>query len=263
MLGKFLSIFGKTSNKEVRREWLDDEGMFVEDNPSFIIELDRIHKILAEVETYTPLCTIQIKGFEEKYNSTILGVEPESNVILIDELVPKEGNLKLKDADEIKLSAFHKGIHLSFTINRIETGISRGITFYKATIPSRMYYPQRRKGLRVEIRKSNVQFYGTSERTGAPVSGGVFDLSRGGAGINLPTNRARVMRGDRLVNCQISIEDYLMNFDFDVRFVRPLGGGSSNVQIGGVFSSLTSKSQSKLSHFITSLERLEIRRQKS
>lgn len=260
MLGKIKNIFSKARPKE---EKAVEENLLATDNPNFLTEPDKIIKILSEVEANSPLCTIQIKGLDENFSSTILSVDAGKNLLLLDELVPKEGNAELQRCKSLKFSAFHKGIHLSFSISDIEIGISRGITYYKGSIPNRIYYPQRRKAPRIEIRKSNIQFYGISERTKVPVSGSLFDLSRGGAGINVPLNRARILRGDRLTNCQISFEDYLMDFDFDVRFVKSTAVGSSNLQIGGVFDKLSLKSQSKLSHFITSLERLEIRRQKS
>jgi hypothetical protein len=54
-----------------------------------------------------------------------------------------------------------------------------------------------------------------------------------------------------------------MDFDLSVRFVKPVSAASAKVQIGGLFENLSAKSQSKLSYFITSLERVEIRKQKA
>ena len=261
MLEAIKRIFAKSEPaEEIQPE--AEEDLLAYENPNFLTDPEKIIKLLSEVETNAPLCTVQISGSDNEYSSSILGVKPDKNAILLDELIPKEGNIQLQQSKALKLTAFHKGIHLSFNLDHLETGHSRGITYYKATIPNRIYYPQRRKSPRIEIRDINIQFNGIAQRTGISVGGYLFDLSRGGAGIDIPVNRARIQRGDKIKNCQISFEDYVMDFDFNVRFVKNISAGSSKVQIGGLFVNLSSKSESKLSYFITSLERLEIRKQK-
>ncbi|AEF99456.1 flagellar brake protein [Methylomonas methanica] len=260
MFDKLKSLFAK---KEADNTPEDNDDLSPFENPNFITSPDKIVNLLSEIEQSSPLCTIQIDGAPQEYNSSILGIKVEKNLIILDELVPKEGNIELQATRSLKLSTFHKGIHLSFNLSDIEMGHSRGISYYKTTLPDRIFYPQRRRAPRIEISSIDIAFNGVSERTGISVSGYLFDLSRGGAGIDLPVNRARVQRGDIIKNCQISFEDYVMDFDFAVRFVKPTSPNLPKVQLGGFFENLSSKSQSKLSYFITSLERVEIRKQKN
>lgn len=260
MFSKLKHWFGKEDADSVNQE--DDDLDFLE-NPNFITEPNKIIKLLSDLEAMSPLCSIQIEGEEEDCNSSILGIKPDKNLIIIDELTPKNANARLQSVKTLKLSTYHKGVHLSFTLSNIETGQSRGITYYKAALPPRVFYPQRRRSPRVEISTQDIAFSGSSERTGISVNGYLFDLSRGGAGIEFAQNRARVQRGDRIKNCQIIFDDYTMNFDLSVRFVKQNPPGSQRTQIGGLFENLTNKSQSKLSYFVASLERIEIRKQKS
>lgn len=260
MFNKFKSLFAR---REATPNPNENDDLSPFENPNFITSPDRIVNLLAEIEQGSPLCTIQIEGAPHDYNSSILGIKTDKNLIVLDELVPKEGNAALEATRTLKLSTYHKGIHLSFSLSGIELGHSRGISYYKAALPNRIYYPQRRHSPRIEISSIDIAFTGVSERTGISVSGYLFDLSRGGAGIDLPVNRARIQRGDIIKNCQINFEDYVMDFDLSVRFVKPASSGSSKVQLGGFFENLSSKSQAKLSYFITSLERVEIRKQKS
>jgi c-di-GMP-binding flagellar brake protein YcgR len=262
MFDKLKSLFSKhEENTQTTTENDDELSPF--ENPNFITDLDKINTLLTEIETSSPLCTVNIDGVDTEYSTSILGIKVDKNLIILDELIPKEGNDELQNKKSLKLSTFHKGIHLSFNLSDIETGSSRGIEYYKASLPEKIFYPQRRRSPRIEISSIDIPFSGVSERTGISVSGYLFDLSRGGAGIDMPINRARVQRGDVIKNCKISFEDYVMDFDFSVRFVKPVSINSSKIQIGGFFENLSSKSQSKLSYFITSLERVEIRKQKA
>lgn len=261
MFNKLKHLFSKQEAPDRVAEDFDDLSPF--ENPNFITDSDKIIGLLSEIEVSSPLCTIHIDNAPEEYSSSILGIKADKNIIILDELIPKEGNAELQAQKSLKLSTFHKGIHLSFNLTDIEVGNSRGITYYKANLPERIFYPQRRRSPRIEISSIDIAFTGVSERTGITVSGYLFDLSRGGAGIDMPLNRARIQRGDRIRNCRIAFEDYEMDFDFSVRFVKQATANSSKVQIGGFFENLSSKSQSKLSYFITSLERVEIRKQKA
>lgn len=260
MFEKIKKIFSKA---ETVAEDASEDDLSPFENPNFITNPEKIVKLLSEIEVSSPLCTIQIEGSDEDYSSSILGIKVDKNSIILDELIPKEGNAILQRRRALKLLTFHKGIHLSFNLNDLEIGHSRGISYYKASIPERIYYPQRRRSPRIEISAIDIPFNGVAQRTGLSVVGYLFDLSRDGAGIDMPANRARVQRGDKIKGCQISFEDYVMEFDFIVRFVKPVSVGSSKVQIGGFFENLSSKSQAKLSYFITSLERVEIRKQKA
>lgn len=260
MFNKFKSLFSKDETDQSAE---NNDDLSSLRNPNFITEPDRIITLLTEIEQGSPLCSIHVDGSPHDYSSSILDIKTDKNLIILDELNPKEGNAELQSSKSIKLSLFHKGIHLSFNLNNLEMGYSRGITYYKASLPDRIFYPQRRRSPRIEISTINIPFSGVSERTGMSVNGYLFDLSRGGAGIDLAVNRARVQRGDKIKNCQINFDDYVMEFDFSVRFVKSTPLNPAKFQIGGLFEKLSSKSHAKLSYFIASLERVEIRKQKA
>jgi len=251
------------SQKDVVVETDDNYEITPFENPNFITDPVKIAALLSEIEVSSPLCSVQIEGSQNEYNSSILGIKLDKNLIVFDELIPKDGNFEIQKAPSVKMSTFHKGVHLSFTLTGVETGYSKGITYYRAAIPDRIYYPQRRRAPRIEISSIDIGFSGVSERTGISVTGYLFDLSRGGAGIDVPVNRARVQRGDRIKNCQLVLDEYTMDFDFSVRFTKAVPISPNRVQIGGFFENLSSKSEAKLSYFVASLERVEIRKQKA
>jgi c-di-GMP-binding flagellar brake protein YcgR len=231
-------------------------------NPSFIVEPAKILRLLSDIETTSPLCAIHIDGSEKEYGSSILGVKAEQGLVLLDELIPKDGNVFLRQTQVAKVLVMHKGIRISFNIAGIETNFSRGITFYQGQLPERVYYPQRRYGYRIEVSALNIPFSGISQKTGFSISGYLFDLSRSGACVEMVTNRNRVQRGDLIRSCQIEFDGYSMDFDFSVRFVKPSQPGISKMQIGGLFENISPRSITKLSHYTTSLERVNIRKQK-
>ena len=259
VFGKIKQIFLKSRTAEENA----DDDFLVKENPNFITDPEKIIRLFGEVEQGSPLCSLQLNDLDQEFTSSILGIQKEQNQLLFDELNPKEGNALLQASKSAKVLLYYKGVRVTFNISDIERAYSRGISYYKCPLPDRIYYPQRRNAPRIEIPTLNIPFSGVSQRTGLSVSGYVYDLSRTGIGILIAVGKVRMQRGDIVERCQISFEDYIMDFDLDIRFVKPGPVGSSKMQIGGLFLNTSSRSLTKLSYFVTSLERLKIRKQKS
>ena len=168
----------------------------------------------------------------------------------------------LQEKKALKLSTFHQGLQLAFNLSYIKAGISGGVTYYKAPLPERVFYPQRRKSPRVKISSIAISFTGIAQG-GALVKGYISDLSQDGASINInfPANKDPIERGDKIKSCQIIFEKFTLNFDFIVHIVKRTTG-SSKLQMGGSFENLSKKNQTKLADFITSVERIELRKRK-
>lgn len=233
-------------------------------NPNFVTEPHKIAKLLQDIEATSPLCTITFEGLKEEFSSSILTVNSLENQLILDELLPDRGNAILHRTKSLKLSTHFNGIHLAFKLDNIRQGSSQGMAYYKAGFPERIYYPQRRKAPRIEITSIYIPFAGIASKNNISIGGSVFDISRSGIGIKLPDNRSRIQRGDVIKKCSITLEDdYCLEFDLAVRFVKRAGAGNPQTNIGGHFENLSSKSQNKLSYFIASLERQEIRKQKA
>ncbi|WP_305906576.1 flagellar regulator YcgR PilZN domain-containing protein [Methylomarinum sp. Ch1-1] len=232
-------------------------------NPNFLTEPCKITRLLKDIESTAPLCTITLDGSSEEFSSSILDIKTGENKIILDELLPEYGNNLLHHKRSLKLSTYCNGIHLAFKLEKIQFGSSNGLTYYKARFPERIYYPQRRKAPRLEIITIKIPFTGIASKNNTSLGGHVFDLSRTGIGINLPDNRSRIQRGDRIKKCSIVVEGYRVDFDLTVRFVKKGGSSRTQTTFGGYFENLSTKSQNKLSYFITALEREEIRKQKA
>lgn len=231
-------------------------------NPNFLTDPGKITRLLKNIEEASPLCTISIDGSTEHFSSSILDIQIDSKQIILDELLPKHGNELLISENKLKLSTIFNGIRLAFKLSDINTGSSHGIAYYKAAIPDRIYYPQRRSSPRIQITSLNIPFSGVSDRTKLSIGGYIFDLSRGGLGVNLSNNKARFLRGDTVKNCQINIDDHTIIFDLSVRFVKTSNHGTGRTQIGGYFENISSKNKKQLEYFVASIEREEIRKRK-
>ncbi len=257
MLGTFKTLFGKKKIAEDPESELYSPETNA--NPNFLTDPKQIEALLLSIEQASPLCTIIFEDMDEQFSSSILDVQMENKQLVLDELLPKEGNALLLQKNKLKLSCIHNGIRIAFMLNGIEPGSSRGIAYYKMPIPSRVYYPQRRASPRILITTLDIQFSGVSSRTQITVGGTIYDLSRGGIGINVGNNIARLQRGDLIRNCRMSLQNEALSFDISVRFVKTSRTRSRQTLIGAYFENLNPKERNKLESFVASLEREEIR----
>lgn len=233
-------------------------------NPNFLTESVKITTLLEAIETTRPLCTVTFDGTDEEFSTSILGINNNQKLLMLDELIPEHGNNLLHSKKALKLSTFYKGIHLAFKLDKIQFASADGIAFYKARFPKRIYYPQRRKSPRISLPSTKIAFAGIASRTKTSLGGVIYDISRNGVGITLTDNRARIQRGDSIKSCSIVLDDHRLEFELDVRFLKKSGTANHpQIFIGGYFQNLSSKSQNKLSYFISAMEREQIRKQKN
>ncbi len=257
MIEAFKKLFKKTEKIKGVESELSDLGPTT--NPNFLTDGNKINKLLKDIEDTSPLCTITIVGTSEEFSSSILDVQIENKQIILDELFPKHGNDLLISKNELKLSTIFNGIRLAFKLNDMKVGSTRGISYYKSAIPSRIYYPQRRVSPRIQLYALNIPFSGISKNKNSTVGGYIYDLSREGIAVITRNNRARIQRGDTLIDCKITIDGISINFDLNVRFVKTTNQSSGKTQIGGYYGNIPAKKRNKLEHFIVTLEREEIR----
>ncbi len=249
MLGSFKKIF----NQKEKTRNLDPNT-----NPKFLIIPNKIGALLANIKENSLLCTITFDGVDEEFNSSILAVQLKNQKIILDELFPLHGNNLVKEKDALKLSTIYDGVGLSFKLSNLKTGRSREINFYKADIPGRIYYPQRRTYPRLQIPKMKIAFSGIVSGLNEYISGYVFDVSKEGISVTSLNNRNKIQRGDLIKDCKIILDKNTIEFDIIIRLVRDADLGIGRTQIGGCFKKISSRNQSRLEKFIANLERKKV-----
>ncbi len=258
MLTLIKKIFAKKTNTE------DTDSIAQNKNPNFVTDPAKIIHLLSTIEAETAFCTIELNNSDETYTSHIIEVQVTQQQMLLDELVPDSGNALLKQCRALKLTTFLNNIHLSIAITDISPVESNGEHYFKAPLPKRIYYPQRRTSPRIAISTYNLTFQGTSNRTNFTVGGIVCDISRTGIGLIINSNNSRLIRGDQLKNCTLTLPNEVsIHFDLLIRSSKPYSNSQTKLLIGGHFDQLKStKEQNQLEQFFALAERSQIRQKK-
>lgn len=260
MLGILKKIFNKKNLSYPQAEFHSNEDI---ESSNFLTDPDRINSLLNEIQKTSLLCTLYIEGSKEVFSTSLIKNSLESNQLIFEELSPKSGNdLLMIKKNKVKLTTSINRVQISFLLTNIKRYRTDGITYNKAKKPKRIYYPQRRSAPRVLLDNKNIPFFGTLTTTNTPFAGFVFDISREGIGLEISNPTIPLEKGDSMKNCRITIDNYTIHFDLTICLVNPLHKIPGTIQIGTHIKNVPPKDQNRLEHFITSLERKEIRNRK-
>jgi c-di-GMP-binding flagellar brake protein YcgR len=224
---------------------------------SFITDPEKILKLLNGVEQQTPLCTISFNSIKEVFTTTILEIQSTKSIIIFDQLSPSQGNDLIKKKHSLKISAQFNHISFAFKLTRITTDTANGIIYYKATLPQKIYYPQKREAFRFSTRPYAIRFQGLSSQS-LTIAGNLADISAVGVGIVILDHRIYLQHGEKLSNCSINLpENDSINFDLAIRFVKSIRC-DTKLQFGGYFENLSPQDENKLKLFIGKLTPKEV-----
>lgn len=236
----------------------------ISDNPNFVTDPLRIITLLQQVMELPPLCSATLVNSNIIFLTSILNIQAENDLIIFDKLAPPSGNNILAKNRSLKLSTVLNGIPLTFDLKDIIIDRSQSPIVYTAHLPKKIYHPQRRSSLRIGTHSTATDFQGTSNVGEMLLKGYVFDFSRGGIAVNFSTDCGDLLRGDTLTNCLINLPgNQILSFDLSVRSVKNISRDNPKKQIGGYFENLSPQNQKKLDHFISALEREQLRKRKN
>lgn len=219
----------------------------------------QIAGLLKRVRDTRTLLSVRLPGVDTPFNSLLLDVDPERNLILLDELNPRAGHELAVQTRQFRVHCQCQGVELSFTC-AIDIGQGQqGIAFYRAPMPESIHYLQRRGSFRVRVGLNIHIPVNLPLNVSTRLEGELFDLSMGGLGANL-SSQVELTRGQIIEICSIELPkcEPLMT-GLEIRFVR-LDKERQTQRIGASFRNLDPSCQHLLRRFVTQLEREMLRR---
>ena len=216
--------------------------------------------LLRRIRDQRVLLSVRVPGHDAVFNSLLLEVDPERNLILLDELNPTSGHQLVCETRQLRVHCQCQGVELGFLCT-VEIGQGQsGIAFYRATLPESINYLQRRGSFRVRVGMSmSVPVCLPLEAAPTQLEGQLFDLSMGGLGANLGL-QTKLTRGQIIESCSIHLpKEESLEVELEIRFVR-IHEQHNTQRIGASFRNLGAQQSNRLRRFVTQLEREMLRR---
>ncbi len=146
----------------------------------------RITAILRPLQQQHSIISIAIPSAKRLFNSTLLEINPEQGYLLLDELHPREGHIRLSTAGKIGLSAHREGIEIKMILEISEIGADNGVAFYKVPFPKTIRYRQRRHIFRVPVSAAQSIQVELTDEQGTILHGELQDISAAGMCVRFP-----------------------------------------------------------------------------
>lgn len=204
--------------------------------------------------------TVALSDGEEHYNSTVLRLEQEDGVFLLDELYPENGNAVLLEQGWLRLSARFDHASITFTAQIRGTGEEAGIRFFRVELPARVDYAQRRSRFRVPVDSLQDVPVMLETASGESTLGSLHDISANGLSIVIAAEGSpRLEVGDPIPYCVVRLPgEAPVVGEAEIRDVRSDEGGHAIV--GARFVAIERQVQQRIERFVADAERELLKR---
>ena len=126
----------------------------------------------------------------QRFQSYVIDVDREKNLLILDELVPNDGERYLANGEPFSVEAFHEGVRVAWQSEQtVRITEHDGSRCYFSPMPLEVTYHQRRSAFRAPLKQAElikVQLAGDKLRTAIP--GDLLDISATGCKLRFPGN---------------------------------------------------------------------------
>nr|WP_256355635.1 flagellar brake protein [Pseudomonas sp. PDM29] len=133
------------------------------------------------LESHDPLI-ITFHERSQRFQSYLVDLDRDSNMISLDEMIPRDGERYLLAGEPFRVEGFHEGVRIAWESNgQLNIDESGGSRCYRGPMPDEVVYHQRRNAFRAALKLAqlvNVNLDG--EKLKAPISGKLLDISATG-----------------------------------------------------------------------------------
>jgi c-di-GMP-binding flagellar brake protein YcgR len=133
------------------------------------------------LESHDPLI-ITFHERSQRFQSYLVDLDRDSNMIALDEMIPRDGERYLLAGEPFRVEGFHEGVRIAWESNgQLSIDESAGSRCYRGLLPDEVVYHQRRNAFRAALKLAqlvNVNLDG--EKLKAPISGKLLDISATG-----------------------------------------------------------------------------------
>ncbi len=205
---------------------------------------------------------IGIEEGQEVYLSRALEIVPEDGYLVLDELVPSEGNQRLRSGTRILVTARSRGTLLRFYTEVQEIASERGLAYYRLRWPRLIGLQQRRRHFRVFVPMSQSVPVLLATDDDVRLQGELRDLSVSGFSARLPEQLpVRLVTGQVLPSCRLALPDHgQVIVPVELRYLEAPRDQRRSARIGGRFLRLSTQTERQLEKMVRAIEREAQRR---
>ncbi|MGB4073239.1 flagellar brake protein [Pseudomonas sp.] len=126
----------------------------------------------------------------QRFQSYVIDVDRDKNLLILDELMPSDGERYLLNGEAFNVEAFHEGVRVAWKCEQaVRITEHEGARCYFSPMPTEVTYHQRRSAYRAPLKLAElikIELAGDKLRTAIP--GQLLDISATGCKLRIPGN---------------------------------------------------------------------------
>ena len=215
----------------------------------------RISSLLKPLENKIDLLTLTLPNTDTSYKSTLLSVDTNKKLLVLDRLTPKGGHEQLIKSRQLTIQVSHKGAEIIFTTTMNETEPEKIMPRYELNFPGSIQYLHRRNSYRVTVR-NNTEMVVEIQTNNKSFQGELHNISTEGMCIRFPNEIGIPRDNDQTeVQCVINLADNQeLKCTFNICHTY-LHQHSKDFRIGGNFQYLDKIQKRAIEKFVAELQR--------
>ncbi|KFE57834.1 flagellar brake protein [Pseudomonas syringae] len=133
------------------------------------------------LESHDPLI-ITFHERTQRFQSYLIEVDRDSNVIALDEMIPRDGEKYLSNGEAYRVEGFHDGVRIAWENSGEMTIVDEdGQRLYRGAMPDEVIYHQRRNAFRAALKLAQlVSVEMGGDKLKYPLAGKLLDISATG-----------------------------------------------------------------------------------
>lgn len=146
-------------------------------------------------QNHDPLI-ITFEGRSQRFQSYVIEVDRDKHLLILDELIPRDGERFLQNGEAYKVETFHDGVRIAWECSdEVRIAEYEGARCYFSPLPSLVTYHQRRNAFRAPLKQTElIKVSLASDKLRDTHHGQLLDISATGCKLRFPGNISETLQ---------------------------------------------------------------------
>jgi c-di-GMP-binding flagellar brake protein YcgR len=192
----------------------------------------------------------------QRYQSYVIDVDRDKQLLILDEIMPSDGERLLLSGEHFTAEGFHEGVRIAWKSNLpISAGEYEGHRSYFCHLPQEITYHQRRNAYRAPLKQTDPVKVDLALDDSRTLSGQLMDISATGAKVRFDGDVHNVLNPGAIHECFTAHLPFgAMTTPIEIRHVQ--FEDKVNLSFVGIrFHSINGQAQRQVERFVYQLQR--------
>jgi c-di-GMP-binding flagellar brake protein YcgR len=136
----------------------------------------------------------------QRFQSYLIEADREKSLLILDEMIPSDGERYLLNGEAFRIEAFHEGVRVAWEChNTIQIAEHDDARCYLSPMPQEVHYHQRRNAYRAQLKQTEqIKVELAGAKLSKPLQGQMLDISATGCKVRIHGNATHSLQAGQV-----------------------------------------------------------------